>query len=190
MTSGMTTCSLEEQQMPSLSVTRVGLVLGAAMLLAACGVPDLTEIAERAVDAIEEADEPDEAGGAAAGAAEIEERPGRDTTLPIYPDAVRVNFGELTDTAFIVFYVSHDPLEDVIDFYVREIGDRGGVSHYRGAMGDGDYEFIFGEAAGDIIPLADHPGQNSTFILTLEARKEGTVGATEIRVMGSVDFFE
>lgn len=105
------------------------------MLLAACGVPDLTEIAERAVDAIEEADEPDEAGGAAAGAAEIEERPGRDTTLPIYPDAVRVNFGELTDTAFIVFYVSHDPLEDVIDFYVREIGDRGGVSHYRGAMG-------------------------------------------------------
>jgi len=164
------------------SITRTGLVLVAALLLAACGGPDATDTTEGAPGQPEQADAPAAAPGDAPSTVDREEAPGLDTSLPIYPGSVRIRYWEPSETSFIVTYVAGAPMDEVIAFYIDEIGSMPGVFHSEFPMGDGDYEFFL--EGGE--PLPDHPQQDSVFVLTLWDKGD----TTEIQVMASVDFLE
>lgn len=70
----------------------------------------------------------------------VEEVPGRDTTLALYPRSVRFSFEESEDNVFLIQYWVPASLEDVIDFYKEQYPE---VYQFEGGYADGEYTFYY-----------------------------------------------
>jgi hypothetical protein len=99
---------------------------------------------------------------------------GRDPALPIPPAATRSYYFEIGDDSAMVGYEVDASLDDVIEFYQRQLADWDGVNEWDGAYGEGAYTFE---------QVQEDPG----FIITLDAQDDGT---TVVSIMAGISFFE
>lgn len=108
----------------------------------------------------------------------VEEVPGRDTNLALYPGSVRV-YHEAGEETFLIQYWVPAPVDDVIDFYKNEYPD---VYQFEGAYADGEYT-IHHDARKD-------NNEIETFVIEIGEYYRTPETESMVNIQGTVDFLD
>jgi|GEM_PF-4036022 ABC-type glycerol-3-phosphate transport system substrate-binding protein len=106
----------------------------------------------------------------------VEEVPGKDTNLALYPGSVRVYFEE-SESTFLIEYWVPAPLEDVINFYKEEYPDE---YQFEGAYADGEYTLHHDEYTDS--------GEIETFVIEIGNYYKNQETESKVNIQGTIDF--
>lgn len=106
----------------------------------------------------------------------VEEVPGRDTTLALYPGSVRFYFEESEDSFLIQYWVPAS-LEDVINFYKEEYPN---IYQFEGAYADGEYTFHHDGRKDS--------GEIETFVIEIDSYNKNRETESMVNIQGTLDF--
>jgi len=108
----------------------------------------------------------------------VEEVPGKDTNLALYPGSVRVYY-EAEEENFLIQYWVPAPVDEVIDFYKNEYPD---VYQFEGAYADGEYT-IHHDARKD-------NNEIETFVIEIGEYYRTPETESMVNIQGTIDFLD